>query len=96
MYINQYSALAEYSSDEVWFNIETGGTYFFFNGPTAQRVCPISMCDSSKFSVFHSLLAFDIVTLEIYDFDCNFQGQRSKKVHFGPKRPPKLKYLNYF
>jgi hypothetical protein len=43
-------------------------------------------CDSSKFSVFHPLLAFDILTL--YDLDRLFQGQRWKMVHSQSKRPP--------
>jgi hypothetical protein len=71
-----------------------------FHGLSANSIVetrrPICTRDSSKFSVFHPLLDFDILTLKIYDLDSNFQGQRSKKVHFGPKRPQKSKYLNYF
>jgi hypothetical protein len=102
--LDQYSAVAEYSSDEVWFNIETGGTYFlclffvfcFSYRPTAQTRRPICTCDSSKSSVFHSLLAFDILTLKMYDLDRHFQGQRWKKSTFWSKMPPKIEKFELF
>jgi hypothetical protein len=64
---------------------------FHLDRPTAQTRHQICACDSSKFSVFHPLLAFDILTLKMYDIDRHFQGRRSKKVHFGPKRPQNRK-----
>jgi hypothetical protein len=65
--------------------------FLFFDRPTAQTRRPICTCDSSISSVFHSLLAFGILTLKMYDLDRHFQGQRWKKVHFGPKHPQNRK-----
>jgi hypothetical protein len=62
-----------------------------FDRPTAQTRRQICAFDSSKFSVFHPLVPFDIATLEMYELHSHFQGQRSKKVHFGPKRPQNRK-----
>jgi hypothetical protein len=61
---------------------------FLFDRPTAQTRRQICACDSSKFSVFHPLLAFDILTLKMYDLDRLFQGQRWKMVHFQSKHSP--------
>jgi hypothetical protein len=71
---------------------------FLFDRPTVQIRRLICACDSSKFPVFHPLLAFDILIMKMFDHDSNFQGQRSKKVHFGPKRPPhpQIENMNYF
>jgi hypothetical protein len=62
---------------------------FLFDRPTAQTKRQICACDSSKFSVLHPLLAFDIVTLKMYDLDRFFQGQNAPPIDkFGLFRVP--------
>jgi hypothetical protein len=52
------------------------------------KVSPISLCDTSFCSPWRVLKVYRILTLKIYDFDRNFQGQRCKNVLFQSKRPP--------
>jgi hypothetical protein len=65
---------------------------FLFDRPTAQTRRQICACDSSNFSAFHPLLAFDIATLKMFDLDSNkFSRSKVEKVHFCPKHPQNRK-----